>query len=118
MRVSDHTVERFLAWARNYGEIETWRRVATSGRKWLIRMPEGRTFTVDGGDVGLLTSSDGIVPDELVLTSREALAFGYGLAVAGGRGESRQDFAARERDWNPRRVTTTPHDDPIVQACS
>lgn len=99
MRVSDYTVERYLTWARNYGEIESYKRLATAGRKWLIRLPAGTTTTIHGSDVDLLTGADGIVPDELALTSREALVFGYGLAVAGGRSETRRSFAAREWGW-------------------
>lgn len=100
MRVNDYNVERFLAWGRNYGEIESYEKIAASGRKWLVRLPAGRTFTVDGGEVTWLTGPAGIVPDELVLTSREALAFGYGLAVAGGSAKTRREFAVREWDWD------------------
>jgi hypothetical protein len=39
-----------------------------------------------------------VVPREFVLTAREALAFGYGVAV-GGRAERRADFARREWQW-------------------
>lgn len=96
MRVSDDTVVSYLNWARNYGEIQSFSQIAKRGRKWLVIMPEGVTFTKDGGDVGVLTGQDGIVPDELVLTSREALVFGYGLAVAGARVPRR---VTAERRW-------------------
>jgi hypothetical protein len=100
MRVSDELVRRFLTWARNYGEIESFEQVTQAGRKWLVRLPKGTTVTVDGSEVGWLTGADGIVPDEMVLTSREALVFGYGLAIGGGRPETRRAIAAREWGWD------------------
>jgi hypothetical protein len=83
-RVSEDTVHSFLTWARNYGEIESFKIVADSGRRWKIVLPE--------------VWSENMVPREFVLTSREALAFGYGLAV-GGASERRSDFASREWGW-------------------
>lgn len=96
-RVTDDMVEGYLIWGRNYGEVESFRRVAPSGRKWMIKLPAGTTVTSSGMEPGFLERR--IVPDELVLTSREALAFGMGLAVAGGRPTTRDAFSRREWGW-------------------
>lgn len=96
-RVDDYEVDRYLVWARNYGEIESYERVAGKGRKWLIRLPAVAPVTASGMEPGW--SERSIVPQEFVLTSREALAFGFGLAVAGARSETRAETARREWDW-------------------
>jgi hypothetical protein len=96
-RVTDDMVTGFLVWARNYGEIESYRQVADSGRKWRIRLPMGEPPVTASGRHAW--TEDRIVPTEFVLTSREALAFGYGVALAGGRTELRADFAKREWGW-------------------
>lgn len=93
MRVTDEMVKRYLIWARNYGEIQSFSIAADSGRKWLIKLPEGATVTASGMEPGWIERS--IVPDELMFTSREALAFGMGLALAGSRSEPR--LAAQEK---------------------
>lgn len=95
MRVSDDDVRRALTWARNYGEIASYEALPERGRKWLIRLPDV-PITVQGGERRWLSND---VPVELVLTSREALAFGWGCAVAGARQEPRREFAAREWGW-------------------
>jgi hypothetical protein len=87
MRVTDDMVKRYLVWARNYGEIESFSIAARSGRKWLIRIPEGMPVTASGMAPGFLERA--IVPSEFMLTSREALAFGMGLALAGSQPEPR-----------------------------
>lgn len=98
LRVTDEHVRGFLVWARNYGEIESYERVANSGRKWRITLPA--IATASGAESDSITNygQGRIVPASFVLTSREAVAFGYGLAVAGAR-EPRADFAAREWGW-------------------
>lgn len=97
MRVDEDEVQRFLTWARNYHEIVSFEKVAQRGRKWLIALPPRAPITASGMVPGWSESS--VVPDEVVLTSREALAFGYGLAIAGARPETRDSFAAREWGW-------------------
>jgi hypothetical protein len=97
MRVTDDMVRRYLVWARNYGEIESFSIAADSGRKWLIRIPEGTTATASGSEPGFIERD--IIPDELMLTSREALAFGMGLALAGSRSETRSTTSQREWKW-------------------
>lgn len=97
MRVNEDTVERYLIWARNYGEIASFKRIADAGRKWQIRLFDGVTVTASGAEPGLVEHE--VVPDELVFTSREALAFGMGLAVAGNRAETRRETAKREWNW-------------------
>jgi hypothetical protein len=87
----------WLVWGRNYGEIASYKRVTDAGRKWLVAIPEGVTITASGMEPGMIERR--IVPDELVLTSREALAFGMGLAVAGSRPDSRRVVAEREWGW-------------------
>lgn len=94
-RISDDEVRRCLTWARNYGEIESFKMVRPSGRKWLVRTTE--QTTISGQVLGWTERH--AVPSELVFTSREALAFGYGLAIAGAYHGGRQAFAAREWNW-------------------
>jgi hypothetical protein len=99
MRVTDEIVRGFLTWAKNYGEIESYERIASAGRKWRITLPT--IATASGAPADDLTNygSARVVPAEFVMTSREAVAFGYGLAVAGGRVETRATFAARKWGW-------------------
>lgn len=97
MRVSEDEVRHFLIWGRNYGEIESYRSVATRGRRWAVSLPAGRIVTASGMEPGWTERS--LVPVEFVLTGREALAFGYGLAAAGSRDEPRASFAKREWGW-------------------
>jgi len=97
-QVTDYMVEGFLVWARNYKEIDEFVKVAERGRKWRIRLPLGHPpITASGLPVGW--TENRVVPTEIVLTNREALAFGFGLAVAGARTELRSDFATREWGW-------------------
>lgn len=99
-RVTDEMVRGFLVWARNYGEVESFEKVATRGRCWKIVLPGVRR--AHGKSAPLLgimeDRPDRLVPTEMVLTTREALVFGYGVAV-GGAAERRSDFAAREWGW-------------------
>jgi hypothetical protein len=99
VRVTDENVREWLVWARNYGEIESFEIAiaSKSGRKWLIRLPPGITVTASNSEPGILERR--IVPNELMMTNREALAFGMGLAIAGARRETRYSFAAREWGW-------------------
>lgn len=95
-RVSEDAVRSALTWARNYGEIESYSVVASSGRRWkIVLAPTPVSGATDG-----ITLLSGVVPGEMVLTSREALAFAYGCAVAGAK-ERRAEFAAREWGWDP-----------------
>lgn len=98
-RVKDSDVEHALAWARNYKEIESFELVRGQGpRKWVIKFPPGPEFTVSGMEAGFIERH--VVPTELALTSREALAFCYGLCLRGSRhSESRAAFARREWKW-------------------
>jgi hypothetical protein len=98
-RVTDDLVHGYLVWGRNYGEIESFSRVADRGRKWLVKLPAGATVTPSNMEPGFLEQR--LVPDELMFTSREALAFGMGLAVAGARRETRTELANREWTWAP-----------------
>ncbi|MCA1571008.1 MAG: hypothetical protein LC798_11945 [Chloroflexi bacterium] len=97
-RVTDEIVHRFLVWARNYEEIESFRKIAPSGRCWRIRIRPG--VRADGMDRSVLDDilgdDDRVVPTEIVLTSREALVFGYGCAVAGAS-RHRDDWT--QEDW-------------------
>lgn len=110
-RVTDKMVLGFLVWARNYGEIESFEKLPVAGRCWKIVMPG--VVRAHGGSDPLLGGSlrdDPMrtVPTEFVLTAREALVFGYGIAAGGAR-ERRAEFAAREWGWDspttPARVT-------------
>jgi hypothetical protein len=97
LRVTDDAVDHWLVWARNYGEIESYKKIAERGRKWLVKMPEGVTITASGMELGFLERN--LVPDEIVLTNREALVFGMGLAAGGSRPTPRAEFAAKEWGW-------------------
>lgn len=102
-RVTNDIVEGFLVWGRNYKEIEGWRILTgpgtERGRKWLIELPG--IVTASGAQSDDLTNygKGRVVPASFVLTSREALAFGYGLAAAGPH-EARASFARREWGWD------------------
>ena len=87
MRVTDSTVLHWLAWARNYGEVVSWRRISSRGRKWLIEVRP----TTDTGAGSLLMRAG---PTEMALTSREALLFALGCAC--GR---LSDPAAKQAEW-------------------
>lgn len=107
MRVTDDTVRSFLVWARNYGEITSFEKLPGGGRCWKITLPAG--LGAHGADGPLLGMRDPEreVPTEFVFTAREALAFGYGVAV-GGAAERRADVAARRWGWDaPPPATTT-----------
>lgn len=92
-RVTDEMVDDFLAWARNFEEIISYRKITKSGRKWLIKIRPG---VFAASHMTLFLRPDNVVPEELVLTSREALVFGYGIAVA-GECRSRHDWT--QEDW-------------------
>lgn len=89
-RITHEMITGFLVWARNYEEIISWEDLGSKAgsKRWKIVVQPGITAT--GDDIEddpffsiLGPNIDRIVPHELVLTSREALVFGYGLAVAG-----------------------------------
>jgi hypothetical protein len=100
-RVKDYDVERFLVWARNYKEIESYKKLSGTGaRKWRIQLSlTADPITASGGSGLLLGRETETVPREFILTSREALAFGYGLAVAGSQEQTRAEFAKANWDW-------------------
>lgn len=97
MRVTDAMVEGFLLWARNYREIESFEKIEGGGRCWKITL-RAPVWAFGDEPMAVLSQPERMVPDEFVLTAREALAFGYGVAV-GGASERRADFAAREWQW-------------------
>jgi hypothetical protein len=96
MRATDEMVRSALTWARSYEEIGSFGLIAPAGRKWRV----GLASSVVVGS-GLWPGPDrpqDMVPDELVLTNREALAFAYGCAVAGAR-HGRAEFAREKWGW-------------------
>ncbi len=99
-RVTDDMVRSFLVWGRNYGEIERFERLPGGGRCWRVVLPASvRSHGKDTDLLGVFADApERIVPTEFVLTSREALAFGYGLAAAGIT-MSRAEFAAQNWGW-------------------
>lgn len=112
-RITHEQVRSYLQWARNYGEIIDFQKIAKSGRCWMIEVEPGiRPMATDsptgrGGD--LLMDFGGVdartvIPEVMVLTTREALLFGWGLAVA-GLGKPRTEFG--DDDWNPNRGRQT-----------
>ena len=97
MRITDETVRSALLWARNYKAITQFKKVAPRGRKWLIQLPAPRVvgsglfFNILG------IRPEDVVPQEIVLTSREALAFAYGCAAGGIH--DRAEFARENWGW-------------------
>lgn len=82
MRATDEMVRDALIWARNYEEIESYRLVATRGRKWEVKLPSALVL----GAGFFRGRPQDEVPAVLVPTNREALAFAYGCAAGGERG--------------------------------
>lgn len=110
MRVTDDTVRSFLVWARNYGEITSFEKLPGGGRCWKITLPAGLWAHAADGPLLGMRDPEREVPTEFVLTAREALAFGYGVAV-GGAAERRADVAARRWGWgDPASPATTTSD--------
>lgn len=96
-RVIEETLRHWFAWARNYEEIEEFKSVAPRGRRWRVRVRPG--ITADGHPLttGLMGHrAETVVPEEFVLTSREAMAFAYGCAV-GGAARARSEWT--QEDW-------------------
>lgn len=101
-RITDEQVIHSLTWARNYGDVESWKRIAKSGPKWLVRFsfPEPMTFDYHGpmspfeSNTNFLMAPrpEDIIPREMVLTNREALLVCYGLAIGGERPEARSVY--------------------------
>lgn len=95
LRVTDEMVRSALAWARNYEEISEFELVAKAGRKWRVKL--ARPILVGSGFI--VGRPQDAVPPELVFTSREALAFAYGCAVAGHR-HGRAEYAKERWGWD------------------
>lgn len=104
MRVTDEMVRGWLAWARNFGEVVSYRAGSGSGRRFRVRVTPGITINGDPfrpkeGILDLTGHDAGdVVPAELMLTAREALLFGMGCAV--GRTAA---LADREHEWQRQR---------------
>lgn len=109
-RVTDDQVQHMLAWARNYGDVTEYKRVAKSGAKWLIKLAlRGVSCENSGvinaewiekadlGDLMLGPRKQDIVPQEMVLTNREVMLLCYGLAAGGERTFPRSAYRDR---WN------------------
>lgn len=101
MRVDDEVIREFLTWARTYEDIAYWEHLPGGGRCWRIVLVE-REEIGSHPDPAFPRLPEQVVPTEMVLTAREALVFGYGLAVAGVSRDRREwtdeDFAtASER---------------------
>ena len=94
-RVTDDMVQSWLTWARNFGEIEHFERVADKGAKWLVVLPSGIKKTRYDISSSFL-DRDSYVPTELVLSSREALIFALGCATGGAKERARWTQA----DWD------------------
>jgi hypothetical protein len=99
-RITDEQVAHSLQWARNYGDVESWERVAARGAKWLVVLSRQHTISgmrEIGGWIGARPID--LVPREIVLSNREVLVLCYGLAIGGERPEPRE----KQRDawgWN------------------
>lgn len=97
VRVNEDDLRHWLAWARNFEEIVEYASVAPRGRRWRIRVRPG--VTSDGRPLtsGLMGHRpETVVPEEFVLTSREAMAFAFGCAVGGS---SRERSSWTQEDW-------------------
>jgi hypothetical protein len=96
-RVTDEQVIHMLSWARNYGDVTSWERVASRGAKWLISLAQ-KGITIESPGRALLDPRPlDVVPQELVLSNREVLLLCYGLAIGGERIFSRSAYRDR---WN------------------
>jgi hypothetical protein len=108
-RVTDEMVVHALSWARNYGDVEKWRKIkrpkGERGPKWVVILALSKTVSADGtGPITaqtleetpalLLPRSADIIPRELALTNREVILFCYGLAAGGEREEPRSAYRA------------------------
>ena len=101
-RVTDEEVRHFLAWARNYGDVEHYEQIRPRGAKWLLRLAlqdvsidhVGRLTEETLSEVNPLLWPRAIdrVPGEMVLTNREVLLFVYGLATGGERDAPRSAY--------------------------
>jgi len=98
MRVTDNLVRTWLGWARNFDEIESWKKIAPRGKKWFIKVPLGIRRGRQDVPLSPWFDRDGVVPAELVLTSREALLFALGCAVGGAR----ERATWTQEDWEAR----------------
>jgi hypothetical protein len=98
MRVTDDLVRAWLQWARNFEEIESWEQIAARGRKWLVKVPPGIRKGRQDLPLHLWFDREGVVPTELVLSSREALLFALGCAVGGAR----ERATWTQEDWEAR----------------
>lgn len=104
-RVRDDTIRSFLTWARNYEEIAWFERVDDVGpRCWrIVLMPGEPIFSHPNPIWPGLAEQDEIVPAEMMLTAREALVFGYGLAV-GGMSKDRREWTAEDHEAAGERI--------------
>jgi hypothetical protein len=106
MRVTDEMVEKWLVWARNFGEVVAYRVGSGQARRFRVRLPAG--ITRDGapcrprqGMLDILGHETGdVVPTELMLTAREALVFAYGCA-AGRAARLAGDCPMWFEPWSP-----------------
>jgi hypothetical protein len=117
-RVTDEQVLHALAWARNYGDVVEWTRVAKRGPKWLVKLAQqGVTIEYSGRlDAATLAETSwflgpraaDVVPNELVLTNREVLLLLYGIAAGAERPVPRADYRAawaRGEKYEPETTT-------------
>lgn len=100
MRVTEAVLRSWLNWARNYGEIESFRSIAPRGRRWLIHVHSGITHNGYPLSDGLMGHrAENVVTERLLFTSREAMAFAMGCAV-GGAARARGEWT--QEDWDRR----------------
>lgn len=101
-RVSEDVIRSYFQWARNYEEIAYYEKLPGGGRCWLVVL-------VDRGEVGpypdpvFRLRPEEVVPTQMMLTSREALCFGYGLAVAGAL-RDRRDWTSEDHEAASERI--------------
>lgn len=95
VRVTDELVRKWLVWAYNYEEIESYEAIRVGRRRmWKIRIREG--IRKNAMEPLFRPRWDDIVPSEIVLTTGEALAFAMGCAV-GGTSKDRREWTPE--DW-------------------
>jgi hypothetical protein len=124
-RVTDEQVRHALTWARNYGDVLGWKRIATRGPKWLVKLAQQGVTIEHSGRIDAASLREmspfltpralDVVPSELALTNREVLLLLYGIAAGAERPVPRADYRAawdRGEKYEPDTTALAPRSTP------